>query len=346
MQVTKEFFTKSGKDKGIYLFTLSNDNGLVVKITNFGATVTSITMPDKYGNPDELVMGFDFIEDYEKGHPYFGSICGRYANRIAKGQFTLDGTTYHLPINNAPNSLHGGNKGFDKVIWDAQPIETTTEVGVLLTYLSKDGEEGYPGNLTTEVRYILNNQNELNIFYKATTDKPTVINLTNHSYFNLGGCHKNIYSLELMINADKITEFDDTNIPTGKFLDVANTPLDFRKPVSIGEKISRMVNGFDHNYVLNKVKDGELSLAATVYDLETGRFMEVYTTEPGIQFYSANYVDGTLTGHKGIVYQKHGALCLETQHFPDSPNHPHFPSTVLRPGEIYSQHTIYKFSIK
>jgi aldose 1-epimerase len=346
MIIKKDFFGKTGKDKGVYLYTLENQNGMQVKITNFGAAVTSIVTQDKKGKAGHVVLGFDNLEQYEAGHPYFGVICGRYANRIAKGKFQLDGITYSLPINNGPNSLHGGNKGYDKVIWNSEAIEKANEVGVKLTYFSPDMEEGYPGNMNIEVNYILNNDNELSILYSAKTDKKTVVNLTNHCYFNLAGCNKEIYEQVLYINADKITEVDSDSIPTGKILEVAGTGFDFRKPTKIGGQLKLVPGGIDHNYILNKTKAGELTLASKVYDPESGRTMETYTTEPGVQFYSANYVDGSNTGHDGVVYKKHFALCLETQHFPDSPNKPAFPSTVLNPGEVYTQKTIYKFGVE
>ncbi|HOK51065.1 MAG TPA: aldose epimerase family protein [Bacteroidales bacterium] len=343
MKIAQDYFKEGGSHKGIYLFVLRNDNGMEVSITNYGATVTSIKVPDASGKIDEVITGFDTLEDYEKEHPYFGVICGRYANRIAKGQFTLDGVTYHLPINNGPNSLHGGNKGFDKVIWQAESFENKDAIGVKLNYLSRDGEEGYPGNMQVTVIYSLNNLNELTIEYHATTDKPTVVNLTNHCYFNLAGCNQSIYDLVLTIDADKITEVDDTSIPTGKLLEVAGTPFDFRTPTRIGDRIHQVPEGFDHNYILNKAA-GRFDRIATLFDPRSGRKMHVYTTEPGVQFYSANYLDGSQVGHSGIRYQKHCSLCLETQHFPDSPNHPHFPSTVLRPEEKYYQKTVYAFS--
>lgn len=345
MKVTREYFKEGGSKKGIYRFTLQNDAGVEITLTNYGAAVTSIKIPDRLGKIGEIIAGFDTLEEYEKEHPYFGVICGRYANRIARGQFNLDGVTYHLPINNGPNSLHGGNKGFDKVIWQAEPFDQHDVVGVKLSYLSPDGEEGYPGNLQVTVIYTLNNQHELTIEYHATTDKPTVVNLTNHCYFNPAGCDQTIYDLHLTIDANQITEVDETSIPTGKLLDVAGTPFDFRQPARIGDRIHLVPGGFDHNYVLNKPA-GEFAQIATLYDPQSGRKITVYTTEPGVQFYSANYLDGSLSGHDGIRYKKHCSLCLETQHFPDSPNHPHFPSTVLRPGEKYYQKTVYAFSWK
>jgi aldose 1-epimerase len=346
MDIKKDFFGKSGKDKGVYLYTFENKNGTTVKITNYGAAVTAILTKDKSGRLDNVVLGFDNLELYEGGHPFFGVICGRYANRIAKGQFQLDGKVYKLAINNAPNTLHGGNMGYDKVIWNSEAIKNQDEIGVKLSYLSPDMEEGYPGNLTVEVTYLLNNNNELSILYSAKTDKKTVINLTNHCYFNLAGCNKEIYNHILSIDADKITEIDDTSIPTGKLLETTGTPFDFKKPAKIGDRVKQLPNGFDHNFVLNKQKPGEFKLASILHDPESGRTMETYTTEPGLQFYSANYLDGSNVGHNGTVYKKHFALCLEAQHYPDSPNQPSFPTTVLSPGEIYSQKTIYKFSIE
>ncbi|MCL5070706.1 MAG: galactose mutarotase [Actinobacteria bacterium] len=346
MGIKKDFFGKSGKEKGVFLYTLENDNGIIIKITNFGAAVTTIITKDRIGKAGHVVLGFDNLEQYEAGHPFFGVICGRYANRIAKGKFKLDGKEYILAINNAPNSLHGGNKGFDKVIWNSEPIEKSNEVGVKLSYFSPDMEEGYPGNMNVEVTYLLNNSNELTILYSATTEKKTVVNLTNHCYFNLAGCNKEIYNQVLYINADKITEVDNTSIPTGNIPDVAGTGFDFRKPTKIGDQLKLVPGGIDHNYVLNKPKQGELTLASKLYDPESGRTMETYTTEPGIQFYSGNYLDGSNMGHDGTVYKKHFALCLETQHYPDSPNHPDFPNTVLNPRETYTQKTIYKFGVE
>ncbi len=342
MQLTKTYFEKSGKEKGIYLFTLKNDKGVTVSVTNYGAAVTSIKVPDIEGKIGEIITGFDYLEDYEKEHPYFGVICGRYANRIAKGRFELNGKIYQLAINNGPNSLHGGLRGFDKVIWDAEIIEEREYIGVELTYISKDGEEGYPGNLQVTVIYTLNNRNELGIEYRASTDKPTIINLTNHCYFNPAGCENSIYDLILFLNADKYTEIDETSIPTGKLIEVEGTPFDFRKPTRIGDRINLVPGGFDHNFVLSKPLN-HFDKIAFVWDPKSGRKIHVFTTEPGVQFYSANYLDGSLVGHLQTRYHKHCSLCLETQHFPDSPNHPHFPSTILNPQEEYYQKTVYAF---
>jgi len=346
MRIHKNFFDKGGKEKGVYLFSLVNDKGTEVKITNYGACVTSIKTIDGNGKFDDIVLGFDTLEQYEEGHPYFGVICGRYANRISKGEFSIDKSTYKLPANDGKNTLHGGLKGFDKVIWMAGTLENKDEVGVKLIYLSPDMEEGFPGNLVIEVTYLLNNNNELIILYSAKTDKTTVINVTNHSYFNLGGCKKEIYDHVLIINSDKLTEVNSEAIPTGKILNVAGTGFDFREPTRIGSTINSIKGGYDHNYVLNKKKAGEYSLAAKVSDPESGRFMETYTTEPGIQFYTGNFLDGSKTGKNGIVYNKHYGLCLETQHYPDSPNQKDFPGTLLKAGETYTQKTVYKFGVE
>jgi aldose 1-epimerase len=346
MKIQKDFFGNTGKEIDVFLYILSNDNGVEVKITNYGATVTSIKAPDKFGKIDEIVAGFDSLESYEMEHPFFGAICGRYANRIAKGTFSIEGETFHLPVNDGPNCLHGGNKGFNRVIWNSEPVETKDYVGVKLSYFSKDGEEGFPGNLTVEVIYSLNNKNELSIVYNAVTDKTTVVNLTNHSYFNPDGCQNTIYDLLVTINADKYTEIDNTSIPTGKLIEVTNTPFDFRKPAKLGERITAIGGGFDHNFVLNKKTTNDFSFAATVFSPSTGRKIDVFTTEPGVQFYTANFLDGSLKGHNDIYYKKHCSLCLETQHFPDSPNHPAFPSTLLKKGEKYYQKTIYSFNVE
>jgi aldose 1-epimerase len=306
-------------------------------------------VPDRDGKLNDVVLGFDDLESYLKGHPHFGATTGRVANRVAKGKFTLDGKEYTLAVNNGPNSLHGGLKGFDKVVWKAEPKEASDAVAVQLTYVSPDGEEGYPGNLTTIVTYALTNQNELRIDYKATTDKATPVNLTNHSYFNLAGPRSgDILSHELMLEADEYTPADDTLIPTGEIRSVKGTPLDFTKPATIGSRIAQVADktgGYDHNFLL-RGKGKSLALAARAYEPKTGRVMEMYTTEPGVQLYTGNFLDGKLKGKGGVVYQKHQAFCLEAQHFPDSVNHPEFPSVILRPGQTYTQTTAYKFSTK
>jgi aldose 1-epimerase len=321
---------------------------MTVKITNYGAIVTSILTPDKNGNMGDVVLGFDSLDGYLKDKStYLGAIVGRYGNRIAKGKFTLDGKTYTLATNNAPNHLHGGKVGFDNVLWTAEEVQSNEGPAVKLTYLSKDGEEGYPGNLTSVVTYTLTDDNGLKIDYLATTDKATPINLTNHSYFNLGaGKVENNYGHIVTINADKYTPVNSTLIPTGELKTVKGTPMDFTTPHAIGERIKQVEGGgYDHNYVLNK-QANEMSLAATVYEPTTGRYMEVQTTQPGIQFYSGNFLDGSMKGKNGITYNKHYAFCLETQHFPDSPNQKNFPSAILKPGEKYQESTIYQFSTK
>ncbi len=344
MSIKKEPFGKVDS-KEVFLFILKNENGMVVKITNYGGIVTSILAPDINGKFDDVVLGYDNLDGYLKETPYFGAIVGRYGNRIAKGTFTIDGEKYSLAINNGPNSLHGGIKGFDKVVWDAEKFETMDGVGIKLHYLSKDNEEGYPGNLDIYVTYTLSNENELKINYLATTDKPTPINLTHHSYFNLAGTSgRDILGQALFIDADKYTVVDENLIPTGELRDVTGSPMDFRKSVTVGSRINDVEGGYDHNYVLNN--NNQVAKVAELFDSVSGRLMYVSTNEPGMQFYSGNFLDGSITGKKGIVYNIHFGLCLETQHFPDSPNHPEFPNVILKPGENYTQTTVYKFGIK
>ena len=325
-------------------YTLSNASGTVVKITNYGGYVTNIIVPDKAGVKEDVVLGFDSLAGYlEKGNPFMGCIVGRYANRIAKGRFTLDGKTYELAKNNNGNSLHGGLKGFDKAIWAPQQQGDSS---LVLRYTSKDGEEGYPGTLQVQVVYTLTPANELKIDYTAETDKATVLNLTNHSYFNLSaGRDSTILGHKLMLDADRYTAVDATLIPTGELPAVKGTAMDFTKPTTIGTDIAKVAGGYDHNWVLNK-KGDRLSLAGTLYHEASGRFMEVFTTQPGVQFYTGNFLNGSLTGKGGRKHIQHAGLCLETQHFPDSPNQPSFPTTVLRPGEKYHEITIYKFSVR
>lgn len=340
-------------DGAVQLYTLKNRNGMTVKISTLGGIITEISVPDRDSNLADVTLGFDNLGDYLHGHPYFGAIIGRYGNRIAEGRFTLEGQTYQLPTNNGPNSLHGGDKGFDKVIWEGREMRTDTSVGVVLTYRSPAGEMGYPGNLDAEVTYQLTADNAIRIDYRATTDSTTVVNLTNHAYFNLNGAGEgSILDHELMIAADSITPVDETLIPTGERMAVAGTPFDFRQPTAIGTRIDDTTNvqiarggGYDHNYILTR--DGEgLARVATVYAPKSGRFLEVFTTEPGLQFYSGNFLDGTIIGKEGKNYDFRYGLCLETQHFPDSPNQPSFPSTVLRPGDTYRSTTVYRFSTK
>ena len=354
--IVKEDF---GQFKGlpVDLYTLTNNNGMVMKITTYGGTITELHVPDRDGQMGDVVLGFDNLAgyispEYEKSNPNFGAIIGRYGNRIAKGKFSLDGVDYTLAINNGENHLHGGNIGFNRVVWAAKPIESAGGNSLELTYTCKDMEEGYPGNLQVTVTYTLTDANELKIDYRAVTDKATPCNLTNHSYFNLSaGKHPDIARHELTIFADKYTEVDGGLIPTGNLPDVAGTPMDFTTPHQVGERIDadfeQLIHGggYDHNWVLRN-SNGSLALAATVYEPESGRFMEVLTTEPGIQFYAGNFLDGALTGKNNTRYMKRAGLCLETQHFPDSPNQPSFPSTILQPDQTYQTQTIYRFSVK
>jgi aldose 1-epimerase len=347
--VDKAEFGKMPDGTVIEAFTLYNTQGASAKIITYGATLTELHVPDRNGKMGDVVLGFDNLEGYVQGpHPYFGATIGRYGNRIAKGKFTLDGKEYQLATNNGPNSLHGGPTGFDKRVWKAEPVEVMNGAAVRFTYLSKDGEENFPGNLTVDVTYNLLNDDTLAIVYNAETDKDTVVNLTNHSYFNLSGDGSgDILKYLLYLNADKYTPVDPTLIPTGEIANVANTPLDFTKPTEIGAHIGEIkgIGGYDHNFVLNG-KAGKTRLAARVSDPVSGRHMEVWTTEPGVQFYSAIGLDGSIKGKGGVAYQKYGAICLETQHFPDSPNHSNFPSTVLRPGVHFQSETTYRFWAK
>jgi aldose 1-epimerase len=332
--------------KPVTEYTITNASGMQVSILNYGGTVTRIITKDKDGKDGNVILGYDSLSGYlQKGNPYFGCLVGRYANRIANAKFSLDGATYTLAANNNGQTLHGGLKGYDKVMWGAE--KQAGDSSLKLTYLSKDGEEGYPGNLDVEVVYTLTSANELKIEYKATTDKATPVNLTNHCYFNLSaGADSTILGHELMLNADKYTPVNDKLIPLGKHDAVKNTPFDFTAPKLIGKEIDSVKGGYDHNWVLNRTGAG-LEKIATLSLASTGRMMEVFTTEPGIQFYSGNFLDGTLSNcNGGKPYVLHGGLCLEAQHFPDSPNQPSFPNTVLKPGETYTQTTVYKFSIK
>lgn len=345
MNITQEIFGQAKNGEKALLFTLINNKNTIIKITNYGGIINSILVPDKNGKIDDIVLGLSTFSEYQAGHPYLGALVGRFGNRIAKGRFCLNGIEYKLAINDGENHLHGGLIGFDKVIWAADEFKNLDEVGIVLNYLSKDMEEGYPGNLRITVKYSLNDQNELTIRYEAITDKPTVINLTNHSYFNLcGEGSGNVLGHEIMINADQYTVVNDSYIPSGEIRKVKGSPMDFITPYQMGSRIDKVVGGYDHNYVLNK-KENELAMAAKVYEPDNGRIMEVFTTQPGIQFYTGNFLEGSIKGKSGKYYQKYAGFCLETQHFPDSPNHPDFPTTVLNPGEIYKQVTIYKFSV-
>jgi aldose 1-epimerase len=349
--ITKTDFGTSPDGKPVELYTLSNTKGMTATIMTYGGIVTSLKVPDKNGNISDVVLGYDNLDGYVKSSPYFGALIGRYGNRIAGGKFSLDGTTYQLATNNGPNALHGGLKGFDKVVWTSKPLPTAHGPALILTYVSPGMEEGYPGTLSVTAIYSLTEDNELRLDYTATTSAKTVVNLTHHSYFNLAG-KGDILSHIALINADKFTPVDATLIPTGELRPVANTPFDFTTPHMIGERIGNTNdeqiargNGYDHNFVLNK--DGkDLTFAAKIYEPNSGRVLEVFTTSPGIQFYSGNFLDGTLTGKAGWTYQFRDGFCLEPQHFPDSPNHPEFPTVVLNPDETYHNTIIYKFSVQ
>jgi Galactose mutarotase and related enzymes len=346
-KVEKSSFGKLSDGTEIEQYTLGNAKGAVAKVITYGATLTELWIPDKSGKNADVVLGFDKIDGYAGDQPYFGAIVGRYANRIAKGKFTLDGKEYSLFVNNGPNSLHGGKVGFNRKVWKAEPVKVAHGAAVKFTYVSADGEEGYPGTLTVEATYELTDDSAVKISYRASTDKPTVINLTNHSYFNLSGAGSgDVLKNVLQLNADRYTPVGDTLIPTGELKSVAGTPFDFRKPTPIGDRSGKIpgIAGYDHNFVLNG-KAGTLQRIGNLSDPASGRSMEIWTTEPGVQLYIGIGLDGSNKGVGG-AYQKFGAVCLETQHFPDSPNHPTFPSTVVRPGQDYRSETIYKFSAK
>ncbi len=331
----------------VSLYKLTAPNGFSVSITTYGGAVTAINTPDKDGQMGNVVLGFNDLDGYlQENNPYFGCLVGRYANRIADAQFTLNGETFNLAPNDNGNTLHGGEQGFDKRVWTAASNTTAEAVELTLTYVSQDGEEGYPGTLTAKVIYSIGNNNDLNIAYEATTDRPTPVNLTNHAYFNLSsGAASDILGHELMLNAGTYTPVNATLIPTGEIKEVADGPMDFTTAKLIGRDLAKVKGGFDHNWILNKDGDA-LTLAATLYDPNTGRFMEMLTTEPAVQFYSGNFLDGTLTNKDGKTIVKHYGLCLEAQHYPDSPNQPDFPDVILEPGETYTQTTVYRFSTK
>jgi aldose 1-epimerase len=350
MKVSKEAYGKLPDGTEIDQYTLSNSHGLKVKIITYGAIITDVETPDRNGKSENITLYRDSLADYmevkddKPTTPYFGATVGRYGNRIAKGRFTLDGKEYTLATNNGPNALHGGLKGFDKVVWKAEPVETPDEVGVAFTRTSPDGEEGYPGALKTKVTYSLTDKDELKMDYEATTDKDTVVNLTNHTYWNLAGAgNGDVFGHELMINADRFLPVDDTLIPLGRLDPVKGTPMDFTTAKTIGKDFAAVKGGYDHCYVLDRKGDG-LSPAAKVVEPTSGRVMEIFTTQPAVQFYTGNFLDGTIQAG-GKTYKKNYALCLETQHYPDSPNQKDFPTTVLKPGDTYKQTTVHKFSV-
>lgn len=348
MSIERDVMGKLPGGELVEQFTISNLNGMKVGVMNYGATLIKVETPDRNGKMADVVLGFDNLDDYLNHNRFFGSTAGRFANRIAGGKFTLDGVDYQLAVNRGTNHLHGGNIGFDKRYWTAQVSQRDN--AVRFTYLSTDGEENYPGNLECSVTYSLGLDNDLRITYHATTDKPTIVNLTNHSYFNLAG-EGDILNHELSINAHRFTPTDENQVPTGEIRPVSGTPMDFTTPHRIGDRIDandeqlQIGGGYDHNWVLNKTIAGELSLAARVEDFSTGRSMECLTTEPGVQFYAGNFLDGSVPGKNGLTLDRRTGLCLETQHHPDSPNKPNFPTTILRPGNAYKQVTIYKFGV-
>jgi aldose 1-epimerase len=344
LDVEESFYGITPDGDSVTAFTLTDGKGMEAKLITWGATLIMLKVPDKNGNYEDVTLGYDSLEGYYNGTSYIGASIGRYANRIAKGKFTLDGKEYTLAVNNGPNHLHGGIKGFHKVLWKAEPFKTADSVGVVFSYFSKDGEEGFPGNMTVTNIFSLKADTSLTNIISATTDKKTVCTFTHHSYFNLtGDAKRDILAHKLTVFADFYTPVDSTLIPTGKIEPVKGTPLDFTGPTAVGARIADLPGGYDHNFVLNK-KGAELALAARMYEPESGRVMEVSATEPAIQFYSGNFLDGSITGKKGKVYEKYYAFCLEPEHFPDSPNQPSFPTTVLNPGETHSNVMVFKFS--
>lgn len=349
--ISKEHWGNTRSGEPIDLYTITNKNGIEARITNFGGRLVSLKTPDREGNIKDIVLGFDTLEGYLGMNPYFGALVGRYANRIANGEFSLNGKRYHLARNNGDSSLHGGLKGFDKVAWQVRETSGSNGPGLELHYLSVDGEEGYPGNLDVTVTYTLTDADELRIEYLGKTDKDTVLNLTNHSYFDLSGdAEGKIVDLEVTINADRFTPVNEKLIPTGKLQSVDGTPFDFRKPMRVGARIDegdqqlKYGLGYDHNFVING-NGKTASFAARARDQKTGRVLEVDTTQPGMQFYTGNHLDGTVTGKAGVVYRSRSGVCFETQHFPDSPNHPEFPSTELKSGATYQGTTVFRFAV-
>lgn len=346
MKIERQDFGKTSQGEKVVQYSLQNDKGMSVKVLNYGGIITSLLVPDHKGKLTDVVLGYDSVHKYEQDSAYIGALIGRYANRIAKGKFSIDGKKYTLAQNNGENHLHGGLRGFDQVIWQVEEISAPQSVALRLSYQSPDGEEGYPGNLQATVKYTLTSQNELKIDYQAQTDKATHVNLTNHSYFNLAGEQaENIYDHILTIYAKKFTPPNENLIPTGELQNLAGTALDFRVPQNIGDRIELVEGGYDHNFVLDK-QPGENALAAEVFVPQTGIAMQVCTTQPGMQFYSGNFLEGKIPGKSGKPYPKHKAFCLETQHFPDSPNQKNFPTTLLLPGESYQHQTVFTFSLR
>ena len=350
MSIEKQPYGKTTDGTPADIYTLTNANGMEARITNYGGIVVSLLVPDRNGEMGDVVLGYHTLDEYIKDNPYFGCLVGRFGNRIAGGKFTLDDREYTLAMNDGPNHLHGGLKGFDKVVWEASPLQSEEEPSLELKYVSADGEEHFPGTLSVRVVYTITIDNGLKVDYYATTDRDTIVNLTQHSYFNLAGEGRGgILDHEMRIDADRFTPIDSTLNPTGEVRSVEDTPLDFTTPTRIGDRIGqdheqiKFGGGYDHNWVLNH-PEGELAPAACVYEASTGRRMEVLTTEPGIQFYSGNFLDGSNVGKRGEAYERRSGLCLETQHFPDSPNHPGFPTTVLKSGDTYRHTTLYRFS--
>jgi len=351
--VTRQGFGRLPDGTAVELFTLTNAHGVEVRAMTYGAIITVLKTPDRNGQAGDIVLGFDSLAGYLKDSPYFGAVVGRYANRIAKGSFRLDGKQFKLAQNNGPNALHGGLRGFDKVLWTGEPIQSNNGAGVVFSYESPDGEEGYPGAVTARVIYTLTPSDELIVDYEATTTKATPINLSQHTYWNLRATgSEDILDHELTLHASSYTPVDSTLIPTGEIASVKGTPFDFRTPTKIGARIDepneqlRNGRGYDHNLVFDRAGRSDAMLVAMLYDSTSGRTMEVSTTEPGVQFYTGNFLDGTLVGKGGQVYGHRAALCLETQHFPDSPNHANFPSTILRPGETFKSRTVFAFSVR
>ncbi len=347
MSANEEAFGQTPDGRQVVLYTLINTNGLKARITNYGAILVSLEVPDRNGNLADIALGYDNLPDYIERGAFFGATVGRYANRIGGAKFVLDGTEYNLVKNNGQNHIHGGRKGFDKVVWKPEDVRAESEQSLVkMSYISEDGEEGYPGNMACTVTYTLTKDNELKISYEAETDKTTILNLTNHSFFNLAGQGtRDVLDHELTLNADKYTVFDEGLIPTGEIKSVTGSPLDFTSPMAIGARIGQVGNGYDNNYVLNGA-GGTLASCAEVYEPTSGRVMEIHTTEPGVQLYTGNFLNGTITGKEGKVYKKHYGFCLETQHFPDSPNKPDFPTVVLLPGQKFTSETVHKFSTR